>query len=292
MRLKDFGYKFFDVFPKLLFRVKILIFGIGVFTKSNKSDSDSTPYALYVEKALRKSRFFKKFRRNYSYRVILEHVDYVLGQKYFNKLNVNSLDAYIGSDVLSRLSLVGSPRTYTYGQIGKCSPTVLRYLFVNQHLQEIFGVPQFCHVAEIGVGFGGQLVVSNVLMEVETYSIYDLPVVEKLASKVLTEIGISQERVYFKSIDPLDVEDYDLVISNYAFSELPYTVQNEYVTKILTRSKRGYLTMNSGRTNHSGRSTGKMALDELLVRIPGSEALEEDPLTGPDNYILVWGHKS
>jgi hypothetical protein len=40
---------------------------------------------------------------------------------------------------------------------------------------------------------------------------------------------------------------YDLVISNYAFSELPSELQTRYIEKIILKAKRGYLTINSGK---------------------------------------------
>ena len=40
--------------------------------------------------------------------------------------------------------------------------------------------------------------------------------------------------------------NFDLVISNFAFSELPRALQIKYVEKVLSKSKRGYLVMNSG----------------------------------------------
>ena len=40
--------------------------------------------------------------------------------------------------------------------------------------------------------------------------------------------------------------NYDLVISNYAFSELPMLVQQAYIRKVLAYCTRGYLTMNTG----------------------------------------------
>ncbi len=90
-------------------------------------------------------------------------------------------------------------------------------------------------------------------------------------------------------INDIKSKPYDLTISNYAFSELPYEVQKEYLEKILKKSKRGYMIMNSGRTNFSGRSTGKMTLKELNREIPTLEVREEYPKTGPDNYVLIWG---
>ena len=81
---------------------------------------------------------------------------------------------------------------------------------------------------------------------------------------------------------------FDLVISNYAFSELPKPLQLKYISKVLSKAKRGYMTMNSGKTTGSGRS---MTIDELRIHFPDLQILEEVPLTSADNYILVWGRR-
>ena len=121
---------------------------------------------------------------------------------------------------------------------------------------------------------------------------YDLPVVLDLAEKTLERAELISSSFTKKSIDPVEPEIYDLVISNYAFSELPEAVQRDYIAKMLGASRCGYITMNSGRSNISGRSTGKMSLLEITELLPPCEILEEDPKTGPDNYIIVWGHQN
>lgn len=287
----NYFYKIIDLLPKLIFRLRMLFTNSRIFTKTSKSDSDSTPYRNYVSKAIDSDSFFRKFRRNYSYRVILEHVDYELGKKYYEKLDLETIENYRENQRLLGLSKVGKPRTYYFKGIGWASPTVIRYLFVNQNLTKIFGLKGFENVAEIGVGFGGQLIVSRESCVIQSYSIYDLPEVDNLVLKVLNFIGADLSDLHTESIQPVAAAEYDLVISNYAFSELPREVQLEYVNKVLCRSRFGYLTMNSGRENFTGRSTGKMSLTELIRSLPGSEVLEEDPLTGPDNYILIWGHR-
>jgi phospholipid N-methyltransferase len=82
--------------------------------------------------------------------------------------------------------------------------------------------------------------------------------------------------------------NYDLVISNYAFSELPSQLQIRYIEKILSRSKRGYLTMNTGKTDAS-RDQNKLTLEDLRGYLPEFEVLNEVPLTSPNNYLIVWG---
>ena len=288
----DFLYKLMDLRHKLRYRLTSISSGSLVFSTSTKSDSESTPYVSYVSRALTSPKLFKKFRKSYSYRAILEHVDYKLGKSYLEGLNRITLESYASRPRLQVLNKVGSPRLFYYKGVGWTSPTVLRYLLVNQNLSEFFEVSKVKTVGEIGIGFGGQFVITSSSLEIHSYGMYDLPEVIELCRKVLHESGISSRSIEAKEITPLASDSYDLVISNYAFSELPYLTQIEYITKIFANSKRGYLTMNSGRSNYSGRSDGKMTLDEILPHLPACEVIEENPQTGPDNYILVWGHKT
>ena len=134
----------------------------------------------------------------------------------------------------------------------------------------------------------------NETQRINSYSMFDLVPVLELVRKYLSSFGNNQvklNKVIFEDLRELPNKNWDLVISNYAFSELPKSLQLDYVEKVLTRSKRGYLIMNSGKSNISGFSKGKLTLKELEDLLPGVEILEEVPNTGPDNYVLVWGHK-
>jgi putative sugar O-methyltransferase len=284
-------YRAIDSVPKLLFLLDRRLKGSSLFSNSSKSDSDSTPYTKFIYNVNKKERIFKRFRRNYSYRVILEHVSYKIGKSYLNLLSPETINSYCENPRLIKLGSIGRPRKFYYRKLGWISPTILRYLYVNQNLSKIFSFKEIETVGEIGVGFGGQIAVTTEINNINSYAMYDLPPVLELSRKVLTGIGISMSRVTSKAIDPLTQDAYDLVISNYAFSELPYAIQTDYVSKILSNARCGYLTMNSGRTNYSGRSKGKMSLTELIALLPNAEVIEEDPLTGPDNYLIVWGHK-
>lgn len=291
MRVLDFLYSLID-FPFRLWFYFLGKYGkYSVFSNSDLSDSDSTPYSKYVKKVIQNEYAYLTFRRGYSYRLILEHVDYNLGLNYFHRLNNESIAQYCNNVNLKRLSKIGTPRKFYYPQLGWVSPTIIRYLFVNQHLNQLFGKLTDKTVGEIGVGFGGQCAVTSTIESIDKYSAYDIPEVLILAEKTLASCGVELTVFEKKGIDPVVQSSYDLVVSNYAFSELPAHIQLDYVQKVFTRSERGYLTMNSGRTNHSGRSEGKMSLEEICSLIPGSEVIDEEPLTGPDNYLIVWGHK-
>ena len=254
------------------------------------SDSDSTDYSYFVESAIKSEKVFKKFRRNFYYRQILEHVDYKLGIAYLSRFSRQSIQGLTQFPEIVALSSVGSPRRFYFKKLGMISPTVIRYQYVNQELKKHFGETIGKNVAEIGIGFGGQFVLLSRQWDIEKYVMFDLPQVIKLTQKVLITSGAETSIVEVGDIDNPTIKGCDLVISNYAFSELPRDIQRKYIEGVMASSTRGYLIMNSGRTDISGRSSGKHTLEELRRVLPAFEVLEEDPLTGPDNYVIIWGH--
>ena len=96
--------------------------------------------------------------------------------------------------------------------------------------------------------------------------------------------------VEFRNIQIDSETGFDFAISNYAFSELPKTIQEIYLRTVLAKSKSGYMIMNSGLTNYTGRGEGKLSLDEIRKHLPNSVVVQENPLTSKDNYILIWGN--
>ena len=261
-------------------------------TDSTVSDSESTDYSSFVKLVSTNDRSFKTFRRNFYYRQILEHVNYQLGLKYFNLLSEQSKRTLIKNREIVALSKIGAPRRYFFPKLGLISPTVIRYQYVSQELKRLFGDSFGTSVVEIGVGFGGQLVVLARNFRIISYAIFDLPQVINLTHKVVVASGESEKIIKDCDINEPFIENCELVISNYAFSELPKEIQSGYIEGVLKNARRGYLIMNSGRTDFSGRSSGKYSLDELRLLLPKFEVLPESPLTGPDNYVIVWGHQS
>jgi hypothetical protein len=79
------------------------------------------------------------------------------------------------------------------------------------------------------------------------------------------------------------------VISNYAFSELPYETQLIYINKVLLKSKNGYMTMNSG-LDTSAFQKNHLSLKEITNLMPNIKIIPEEPLTSKGNYIIVWGN--
>ena len=277
-----------DLIFRLRNKVRRKMLSKSVFSDSDMaSDSENTFYVYAVRRFTTNPKAFIKFRRNFDYREILEHVNYTLGLKYFN-LGTEKYPDFLAILEKSRgIDLTGSPHRYRYKEIGLISPTLIRYAYVMAELNEIFNFDEIESISEIGTGYGGQSAVIQSVHQVKCYTVYDLPEVSQLTQRFLSATNskfTSRVGNWRSSSEP----PCDLLISNYAFSELPKTVQEVYLVNVASKAKRGYMVMNSGRTNYTGRSIGKMSLDEIKGYLPSLRVVEEHPLTSPDNYVIVW----
>jgi len=257
----------------------------------NRSVSDTGPYVASVQKALSNYKNFTKFKLDPRYQAILEHCSQEQGKAYLEIIKTESPALITNIDIFKENDFIGGATTYEYKDIGAISPSTLRYLKVASDIKNIFGETIGDRIAEIGVGYGGQLLIADKVLKFKQYDLFDLPPVLRLTSKYI-ESHTLNAAYYTTSLNQHrgDVE-YDLVISNYAFSELPSKLQLRYIEKILSKSKRGYLTMNSGKEN-SAFKEDKLSLSDLKKYLPSFEILEEKPLTATDNYIIVWGRRA
>lgn len=253
---------------------------------NQRSDSENLEYSNYVERVSSNPHKLASFRRPYVYRQILEHVNWEIGRLYlerFSNLGGNSKEIHqvAGTDV------VGNPRKYFYSEYGWLNPTQIRYLSVKQELENLFDMESIETIGEIGCGFGGQYVALARNYALKEYHFYDLETVQRIIKFYISNFTLRTRNV-FPDIKTITPKSFDLVISNYAFSELPKLVQMEYIEKILLNSKRGYMIMNSGKSNKTSRGSGKMSLVEIREHLPWIHTTLEIPLTGPDNYVIYW----
>ena len=253
-----------------------------------RSDSENGRYAAAVTRSTRSQRAFENFKRGHAYREILEHVSQPQGLQYLDILKARD-DGILerGLETVLLSDAVGNPVKYRYDRVPiPLSPTTLRYLKVTSDIGIMFG-DDLGNVAEIGGGYGGQALVNDQILTVRLERMFDLPFVNELVQRYLNSFLLNGAYVT-TSINQELPRDYDLVISNYAFSELPRLLQIKYIDKVLSRSRRGYLTMNSGFGGTP--SDRKLSVDELRGLLPEFELFEEEPLTAPGNYIIAWGH--
>ena len=279
-----------DYYFRVRNRIRRFVARKSVFNSADGlSDSQASFYVEQVRKLLGDEALLSNFRRKYDYREILEHVSFSLGKQYLDLIKYSMPDSY-NQLLLENLrnDSFGNPYRYKYSEKLCISPTTLRYIYTAIDIERNIGLGRNESVVEIGVGYGGQAAVLESLYEVSNYDAFDLPEVISLANIYLKKIN---SRIRFDSRDIHRAQDkaWDIVISNYAFSELNKDLQVRYLDTILSKTSRGYMIMNSGRLNVSGRSNSKLSVNEIAEFLPTMRIKEENPLTGPDNYLIYWG---
>ena len=287
---KAIFYRFLRFVLRLMNNVALLV--VNRFSNGSrlKSDSQKTNYEASVVKIISNDIRFNNFRRNFSYSEIVENVTYFQGLAYINRIKQLDLGNF-DYKAKHQNDSIGNPILFKYPEFGKISPTTLRYISVALEIKNRFGSDLTGDFVEIGGGYGGQISILADYFRINSYGVYDLCDVQNLIKKYLDSINKIKD-VEFLNLETSKPKEWDLVISNYAFSELPRKLQEIYIDKVLLKSQRGYLIMNSGRENFTNRSVGKLNLKELQDLLPSFEVLEEMPKTGPDNYVIIWGHKS
>ncbi len=248
--------------------------------------SDNQAYPQVCLDASNNYNFFNSFRRNSVYNQILEHVSEIQGQQYLDLISKDG-DLIKLMDLFAANDDYGNPRVFAYPIIGKFSPSTLRYVKVLADLKFHFHKIDDLSICEIGVGYGGQCRVINAFCAPSYYFLIDIQPALALAQRYLGNY-ITQSILKFKTMNELPPRDFDLVISNYAFTELPRAIQDVYLQKVILRSKRGYITFND--INPTNFNSYK--LSELVSMIPGAKVFAEEPLTHPKNCIIVWGSNS
>jgi hypothetical protein len=250
------------------------------------SISDTNEYSKLLRAAAEDSATFSRFRSNSAYLKILDHVTYRQALQYRALVDLEDFPQ-ITTEFIGKFSKIGGPLTFPFRDLhGEVSTTFFRYLKVTRDLYGLFELGAAPVISEIGVGYGGQVALINQVFPSATFELYDLPEVHAVTAKFLHEIGVNTGVHYVDGRDPVPVAS-DLVISNYAFSELAAEVQEQYLTNVILRASSGYLTWNL----LSERNLGGMGLSEFLNRVPDSVAFEENPNTYRGNKVVVWGHR-
>src|SRR6266852_3927926 len=146
---------------------------VYVASEGNRSESDNGLYVRFVERAVRDPVLFSKFKQNRQYQAILEHLRESDGQAYLEIVEREAPDLFAGMERFKINDLIGSPTTFVYDRIGRINPTTLRYVKVASDLRRLFGDLSGAKVAEIGVGYGGQLLVLDQIFTLGMYSMFD-----------------------------------------------------------------------------------------------------------------------
>ncbi|CRF34082.1 hypothetical protein BRSU_1863 [Brachyspira suanatina] len=264
----------------------------NILTYTNSKDITSITDSNFGYKnicmlAAYNDNYFDTFRKNKYYITVLEHVNYeianlcldiILKRKSFEKENFEDFkrnDLYGGADIKE------------FREIGKIAPTTLRYIKILSDLIIYFQNLNGLRICEIGIGYGGQSrIIMSYFKNIESYTYIDLDCALELSKKYISKFDdIDMSKLNFLTLDKLDDNDYeyDIFISNYAFSELTKEIQDIYTDKVIKKSKHGYILYN----NIANFDNYK--LEEYKIKFSKDiKIYEEEPNTHPLNKMLIW----
>ncbi len=248
--------------------------------------SGATYYPTFCQQAADNDETFAHFKRSPTYQGIVETVSRESGGEYLYVILRKEPSLVTLFDKFRENDAVGDPVIYNYGRFGWFSPTNLRYIKTACDLKQQFRDLSQMHIVEIGGGYGGLCKILNDLKGFATYTIIDLPECNALARKYLSLMGV--KNVHFVDNKNLsNLGSYDLVISNYAFSEIDREEQQGYIDYVIKCTPNGYMTM-----NFISQHLRSIPLEELLQILYQNKkqgsVVKEYPLTHPDNRILTW----
>ena len=203
-------------------------------------DEAATPYLNVCNYAANSDEFFKQFKSHPAYRHVLEHVSFEEGQQYLKEIDIDYLDKL--EEVKENDSL-GSPVIYEYPSVGEISPTTIRYIKNTSDIVNKFGT-SFDSIVEIGGGYGGLCKVLSSFIKFEQYLLLDLEECNLLSRKYLSHFNLPTLSYRSEEIDEID-ENFDLLISNYAFSECHKEVQQDYIERFIKKSNNFYIMHNN-----------------------------------------------
>ena len=203
-------------------------------------DEAATPYLNVCNYAANSDEFFKQFKSHPAYRHVLEHVSFEEGQQYLKEIDIDYLDKL---DEVKENDSLGSPVIYEYPSVGEISPTTIRYIKNTSDIINKFGT-SFDSIVEIGGGYGGLCKVISSFIKFEQYLLLDLEECNLLSRKYLSHFNLPTLSYRSEEIDEID-ENFDLLISNYAFSECHKEVQQDYIERFIKKSNNFYIMHNN-----------------------------------------------
>lgn len=247
-----------------------------------KSLSDNQSYPQVCLNASQDDQAFNEFKRNPVYTQILEHTTEEQGAAYLNIIS-NRSPILEAMTEFAKNDLYGNPIKCIYGNLGEISPSTLRYIKVLVDLEAQFGSLDGLNIVEIGCGYGGQCRILNTYFRPTTYCLVDIKPALSLAQRFLDNFILPSVMSY-RTMNELESRKCDLLISNYAFSELPRAIQDVYLEKIVLNASRGYMTYN----HINPTEFGSYSAEEIVRKIPGAKISPEEPLTYTGNCIVTW----
>ena len=238
-------------------------------------------YLDFCEQAVKDDEVFNNFKKADPYVVITEDTGNNLGMSYYEKVKTDNPDLLDHIEKFQKIEKIGGPKTMDVDPF--LSAPTLRYLKVLSDLKTCFGDLSGYNIIEIGAAYGGQASIISQVYNFSNYYDVDLEWPLKLAKKYCSFNNVKN----FKIVHPESLGEFssdktfDLVISNYALSECDEETQDFYIKTVLSKSKRGYITIN-------GSVDRRNRLYEILKDYENFKIFNHD-LCGKKHPIFVWG---
>lgn len=249
------------------------------------SDTKDGLYPNFCQQAVQDDSIFAYFRTNPIYTTILEHVDMKLGQQYLNVILESRHFHQEHFQDFQRNDWVGGASIAYYKEVGYFCPSTLRYIKVLSDLITSFSNLNGKKICEIGVGYGGQArILCSFFKDIQSYTFVDLDSVLRLSQKYLSHFDDITTALHFTPMENLQSQNYDIVISNYAFSELCKNIQDIYINKIIKNATHGYITYN----DIAEKGFNYPLQDYANVMQKNIQIREETPNSHPFNKIIIW----
>ena len=208
---------------------------------------DTTPYTEICAEAVEDDEVFAKFKQDARYTAILEHVPPEQGEEYAHTIQAYELDEEIINHFKENDSIGGANLVEYDEPFGRISPSTLRYIQNALDISYFYGEGDLNKIVEIGGGYGGLCKTINCLCDFGEYHIYDMEPASKLQEKYLSKFKIDGKVICHS--EPKKLKDIDLLISNYAYSELGENLQDLYYNNVIVNSKKVYMILNRGQVS-------------------------------------------
>lgn len=276
-----------------IFLIPLYFYVLFINSALGISISELSLYPKFCEIAAREDVIFQDFKRNPVYQHVLEHLDFNQGMSYLEE--IKSSYPFMLDNIMKfkENDFLGNPFVYNYGDpCGFISPSTLRYIKVAGDLITLFGDLSDKIVVEIGGGYGGQCKVLFDATSFREYIIIDLLESCLLGEKYLNLLNVKKFQ-FFNAHNilnsPILDKQYDLLISNYAFSELSKDEQILYIDNFINRAKCGYMICNFTSDYFGLSSLTLKEIISLISRVNREvQVLDEIPNTFPNNVLIVW----
>ncbi len=217
------------------------------------NDEILNAYATACLKASEDDKFFATFKKDEGYRPILEGGPLLLFNTYLGHIREHRMDTTFFEN-LEKFRIndsVGDPDLYLDNEIGRFSPTTLKFshntIDILEFITDHGDINSVKNIVEIGGGYGGLCLILSGFIEFDTYTHVDIPEACKLVERYVAEFPQLEGKVKTIPCNELDDNSFDqidLAIAINSVNECTRETQLKYFSEVFAKSKLGYLIRN------------------------------------------------